>query len=64
MVQLKVLFQVLPMVVQCWNMKHYMSCFASLGVQNNTTMHWSNFVVCIFLQIMHIQVKNVIVKAI
>jgi hypothetical protein len=38
--------------------------FASLGVRNKPTMHWSNFVGCIFLEIMHIQIKNAIVKAI
>jgi hypothetical protein len=38
--------------------------FASLGVPNNPTMHWSNFVGWIFLKIVHIQVENAIVKGI
>jgi hypothetical protein len=38
--------------------------FASLGVPNNPTMHWSNFVGCIFAEFMHTQVERATLKAI
>ncbi len=43
MVQLKVLFQVLPMVVQCWNMKHCTIYIATLHLLSKV-MNYGPFV--------------------
>jgi hypothetical protein len=64
MVQMKTLFHFFTHGHPMLEYETLYELLASLGVPNNPTMHWLDFVGCILVEFMHTQVKSATLKAI
>ncbi len=61
---MKCIFHVLSHGHSVLKFKSFYELFKSLNIPNNPSMHWSNNVGWTFVEFMHMQVQEAIVKAI